>query len=547
MAGQANRPVTLTVSRTGTAGWARAAVYAPSGAFVTTVTATNQGQFTPQETGTYIVQVYATDLTSTATYNMGVNWTPCVADLAPAVTITNPTAADSYVSIIAAVNLAGTVTDDGVVTQVTWSNDRGGSGTATGTTAWSIAGILLQTGENRITVTARDNALNIGTDSILITYQPPNDPGGALRFVPVTPCRVVDTRNPAGPLGGPSLAANQTRVFPIPSSTCGVPAEAQAYSLNVTVVPYGFLGYLTVWPAGQPMPVVSLLNSWDGRVKANAAITPAGASGAISVFATNATDVVLDINGYFVPAANPAGLSFYSLTPCRVVDTRNPVGPLGGPAFAAGQTRTFPITASACGIPASARAYSLNFTAVPTRPLGYLSTAPSGSPMPIVSTLNSWNAQVVANAAIVPAGTAGGIDVIVTDPAHVVIDINGYFAPPGVSGLSLYNLTPCRLFDTRATPPPVNGQRTVPIAGLCGAPPAARAFALNGTVVPNGPLGYLTLWPAGQTQPVVSTLNSWDGSVVSNMAIVPTSNGSINGFASNPTELILDISAYFAP
>ena len=65
--------------------------------------------------------------------------------------------------------------------------------------------------------------------------------------------------------------------------------------------------------------------------------------------------------------------------------------------------------------------------------------------------------------------------------------------------------------------------------------------------VPPGLLGYLTLWPQGQSQPLVSTLNALDGAVTSNMAIVPTSNGSISGFAANPTYLILDIAGYFAP
>jgi len=55
------------------------------------------------------------------------------------------------------------------------------------------------------------------------------------------------------------------------------------------------------------------------------------------------------------------------------------------------------------------------------------------------------------------------------------------------------------------------------------------------------------LWPAGENQPLVSTLNAADGAVTSNMAIVPTSNGNIQTFSSNPTQLILDISSYFAP
>src|SRR5437763_16780766 len=102
-----------------------------------------------------------------------------------------------------------------------------------------------------------------------------------LSFVPVTPCRIADTRNPAGPFGGPFLQGNATaRAFAIPSSACGIPNTAQAYSLNMTVVPRGPLGFLTAFPCGQPQPLASNLNSIDGRTKAVAAILPAGTNGA---------------------------------------------------------------------------------------------------------------------------------------------------------------------------------------------------------------------------------------------------------------------------
>ena len=100
-------------------------------------------------------------------------------------------------------------------------------------------------------------------------------PLGPLRFVPITPCRVADTRNATGPFGGPMIAAGDTRDFRMTSSGCGVPSTAQAYSLNVTAVPPGGLGYLTIWPSGQAKPLASLLNS-DGRVKAVASIVPCG-------------------------------------------------------------------------------------------------------------------------------------------------------------------------------------------------------------------------------------------------------------------------------
>ncbi len=91
------------------------------------------------------------------------------------------------------------------------------------------------------------------------------------------------------------------RSFGVPASGCNIPNTAQAYAMNVTVVPDGPLWYLTAWPAGAGQPNVSTLNSWDGSVVANAAIVPAGADGAISVYASGRTHVILDINGYFAP------------------------------------------------------------------------------------------------------------------------------------------------------------------------------------------------------------------------------------------------------
>ncbi len=118
-------------------------------------------------------------------------------------------------------------------------------------------------------------------------------------LVTVTPCRVMDTRNPNGPLGGPFISGSSTRNVPIPSSSCQIPSGAVAYSLNVTVIPRGTLYFITVWPAGQPQPNASTLNSFQGYVLANAAIVPAGAGGAISVFASGDTDLIVDINGYY--------------------------------------------------------------------------------------------------------------------------------------------------------------------------------------------------------------------------------------------------------
>ena len=448
----------------------------------------------------------------------------------------------------------------------------GGPPAPTGTVGFTSNGVAIS-GCTAVTLNAGTaqcvtSSLAVGTDAVVATYSGDNNYAGssgsvvqivnpvptALQFVTLPPCRVVDTRNVDGTFGGPPITANTARAFPLGLSgnPCGIPSTAVAYSLNVTVVPITTLGYLTIWPAGEGQPTVSTLNSLDGRLKANAVIVPAGSpNGSVSVFVTNTTNVVLDINGYFIPS-NGSTLAFYPVTPCRVADTRKPNGSLGGPYLQGGQERDFPVLQSSCGLPASgAAAYSLNFTVIPktTRGVAYLTVWPQGSPKPLVSTLNDLVNQVVANAAVVPAGTSGWVATYPSDSTDLVIDVNGYFAPPGSGGLSFYALTPCRVVDTRRNGgQPFTDELTVDVVDSpCGPPATSEAYIFNATVVPQGSLSYLTLWPDTEQRPTVSTLNALDGSITSNMAIVPNINGKTDAYAAGYTQLILDIAGYFAP
>ena len=410
-----------------------------------------------------------------------------------------------------------------------------------------FAGLILDGTGNLYGTTTAGGASHEGT-VFEITSAPPVP----YQFVTVPPCRLVDTRPPNG--GGP-IQGGTFQTFPIPQEGgCNIPATATAYSLNVTVVPMGYLGYVTMWPAGIDLrPVVSTVNSPDGRVKANAAIVPSGTNGGVNIYATNTTNVILDINGYFAPVT-PSTLEFYPLPPCRVADTRDSTFPqgLGPPSLTGGQPRDFPIlNAASCNIPSSAAAYSLNLTVVPHGGLSYLTVWPTGQTRPTVSTLNDALGLVIANAAIAVAGTESEVSAYATNDTDLVIDINGYFAPAGTGGLSLYAVSPCRVIDTRhvGNGQPFSGTLNPPVdvgGSVCGTPPSAQGYVFNATVVPTGSLGYLTLWPDGGGRPTVSTLNALDGSVSSNMAIVPSSNGKIDAYASGITQLVLDISAYFA-
>jgi len=175
---------------------------------------------------------------------------------------------------------------------------------------------------------------------------------------------------------------------------------------------------------------------------------------------------------------------------------------------------------------------------------------PAGQPQPLVASLNDPTGTVLSNAVVVPAGTNGRVSVFTTDATDLVIDINGYFAPQGPGGLSLYTVTPCRVLDSRlpAGTTPFSTTRDVNVtASPCGVPATAQALVFNATVVPPGFLGYITMWPQVQAQPLAATLNAYDGAITNNMAIVPTTTGSVSIFPSAATHLVLDIFGYFAP
>jgi hypothetical protein len=265
-------------------------------------------------------------------------------------------------------------------------------------------------------------------------FDHPSNPQG-LFFYPLPPCRITDTRvgqGQSGAFGPPFMTGGSARDFPVRSSTCAIPPAAQVYSMNITALPRTRqLGYLSIWGTGEPFPPVSTLNSLTGTVVANAAIVTAGPSGAVTVYVTDDTELIIDINGYFAPWA-PGALQFYSVNPCRIADTRatqGKSGAFGPPSIGGGTSRTLPVPLSGCPAPSWAGAYDLNITALPLGYLGWVTTWPAGQPEAIVSTLNSLTGTVVANAAVVPAGTGGKINFFASNTTDLIVDLNGYFGP----------------------------------------------------------------------------------------------------------------------
>ncbi len=127
--------------------------------------------------------------------------------------------------------------------------------------------------------------------------------GGAAcgSFYTLTPCRLLDTRNAAGPYGGPALTGAGERVFVL-AGRCGIPPTATGLAANLTVTQSAAAGDLRVVSAGLPLPSTSAINYRPGQTRANNALVTLGGSGDVTIHCDQASGVVhviLDVTGYF--------------------------------------------------------------------------------------------------------------------------------------------------------------------------------------------------------------------------------------------------------
>ena len=124
----------------------------------------------------------------------------------------------------------------------------------------------------------------------------------ALTFYALPPCRVIDTRNAAGPAAGaPALAPGETRAVATPQK-CGIPPTAAAISVNLTITCSTAPGFVTLFPADGTRPLASSINFSPGQTRANNAALPLAVDATgFSVFNGSAGTVhfILDVNGYF--------------------------------------------------------------------------------------------------------------------------------------------------------------------------------------------------------------------------------------------------------
>ncbi|MEZ5143192.1 MAG: carboxypeptidase regulatory-like domain-containing protein [Acidimicrobiales bacterium] len=363
----------------------------------------------------------------------------------------------------------------------------------------------------------------------------PRDVDAGDLFHPLAaPTRILDSRPPpeqVGPYATP-WGPGTTREVTV-AGTGGVPADATAVTLNVTVTGTTAPSFLTVWPTGSPRPTASNLNWVAGQTIANAVTVKVGAGGTVSVFnPSGATDVVVDVVGWYDRSGNGAG--YTALTPARVLDSRPPpeqVGPHGTP-WGAGTDREVTV-AGVGGVPADAEAVVLNATVTGTSAESFLTVYPKGATKPTASNLN-WKAGVtIPNAVTVKVGTDGKVDVFNSSgSAHVILDVVGYFRTG--SGDAFHPVDPVRFQDSRPAPEQVGAystpwgagaDRSVAVSTAGAAPAGAKAVLANVTVTGTTAESFLTVYPNGSPRPTASSLNWKAGVTIANAVTAKVGDG----------------------
>jgi hypothetical protein len=198
--------------------------------------------------------------------------------------------------------------------------------------------------------------------------------------------------------------------------------------VNITGINPAQAGFLTAYPCGISRPIVASVNPNVGGIKQNFGIVPLSATGDLCLYSHQAMDVRIDVLGYFTGGAPTM---IVPSTPTRVTDTRDiyrtqmNLG-TGGAALIANQTTTL-VLAGQRGIPANAKALSVNVTAVAPSGNGSLTVWGCGT-QPAVKSINFTTGKTVANGMQVQLSATGALCVSSTAGTHLVIDVTGWWS-----------------------------------------------------------------------------------------------------------------------
>src|SRR5665648_431547 len=431
-------------------------------------------------------------------------------------------------------------------------------GAGCGESRYAGKGVLAMSGRFRTLVALLTSWVVVGVLASLAPVSASaavSTPGG---FTPLSPSRLLDTRAGVGAPKAPVVAGGTVALQV--TGRGGVPASGvSAVVLNVTVTAPTRAGYLTVYGDGTTRPLASNLNFIPAQTVPNLVIAPVGANGKVALYNGSAGTVQLiaDVSGYYLAGAPSVAGAFGSLSPSRLLDTRDGVGAPRAPVVAGG-TVHLKVTGRG-GVPAfGVSAVVLNVTVTAPTRAGYLTVYGAGFPRPTASNLNFIPGQTVPNLVIAPVGTGGKVDLYngSTGTLQLIADVSGYYRAgvPSVAG-AFGSLAPSRLLDTRAgvgapkAPVVAGGTVHLKVTGRGGVPAfGVSAVVLNVTVTAPTKPGYVTVYGDGTTRPTASNLNFIPAQTVPNLVIAPVgTNGKValyNG-STGTVQLVADVAGYY--
>ncbi|MBO1756768.1 putative Ig domain-containing protein [Allobranchiibius sp. CTAmp26] len=356
-------------------------------------------------------------------------------------------------------------------------------------------------------------------------------------YTPLSPARLLDSRDGQGVARGPVRAASTTSVQVLGRG--GVPsAGVSAVVLNVTVAEPTRSGFATLWPAAAPRPTTSNVNFVTHETVANQVIVKVGAGGIVDLFSSAGTQLFVDVSGYY-----PTGAAYDPLQPSRLLDTRH------ASSHPSGDSTTQVTVTGRGGVPATGvGAVVLNVTAIPRASAGWLTLFPAGVTRPPTSVVDYVPGQTTAGMGIVKVGATGAVDIYSASAVDLLVDVVGWI--PTTSDYTA--ITPVRVADTRDGTGGTSGKVSaataldVPIAGLRGVPiTGVRAVEVSVTVTRAAHAGWATVFAGGAPSPGTSTLNFGSAATVANSATVALgANGHLEVGVSTAADVIVDLVGY---
>ncbi|MET0296647.1 MAG: glycoside hydrolase family 16 protein [Microbacterium sp.] len=265
-------------------------------------------------------------------------------------------------------------------------------------------------------------------------------PTAAGAFMSLAPARILDTR--VGIAANDAVAASGTLTLPVAGSG-GVPSTGvSSVLMNVTVTEPSAAGFLTAYPSGTSQPTASNLNFRAGLTIPNLVAVKLGADGAVALTnnSPGPAHVIADVAGYYLAGTPTQPGTFVSLSPTRLMDSRDGSGISGSPG--ADGRRSTQVTGRG-GIPSTGvGAVVMNLTATNAGTYGYVTAYPSTTGQPFASNLNYVRGQTIPNLTTVKVGTDGRVIFANSGRGSVALigDAAGYFLgdpalPVPVSGV----------------------------------------------------------------------------------------------------------------